>query len=444
MAQTKFKRGQTTKYLVDGLNTNFTEVYAAVGDLQEAIESAGGGSLYNLTKHDLSASDASLLSTLSGMKSGDVTVITTIVDSKQYEKSAYFYNGTTWEAMTGNVDAGQVILQEDITLAGNYTSIGNVSKGSNTGTSTLSAKGKSVVDVLKSIMTKAVAPTKYDPSVTGFSMTATVTKAGASTGTASTAPGSYEYGVTIKNPVLTAATLNPGYYTNDGGTTKQDTGIVVNSSGWTVKRDVTKVGGNVDDANIVSGGTSTAKTDEIEVVLGDTTVNGKNVVSMLKYTASASYDASTIIAKDNLGGTEGNVKIDAGAKSQTTGQFTGYRNYFYGFLPTSTAEAPITSDLIRGLTKSGKSYTAGKITVKASDVSGAKRFIFACVTGKTGITHVNLDSFSSNSPITSTYVKQDDTIPVNGANGYVGVQYQVWVYEPDKVDSTEIHTITLS
>lgn len=40
-------------------------------------------------------------------KSGDVFVVTTIVGDKEYEKSAYQYTGTAWEAMTGNVDAVQ-------------------------------------------------------------------------------------------------------------------------------------------------------------------------------------------------------------------------------------------------------------------------------------------------------------------------------------------------
>lgn len=46
-----------------------------------------------------------------------------------YAKAAYAHNGTDWEACDGNVDASKVILTQDYTLAGNYTSVGNLNKG---------------------------------------------------------------------------------------------------------------------------------------------------------------------------------------------------------------------------------------------------------------------------------------------------------------------------
>ena len=60
--------------------------------------------------------------------------------------------------MTGKVDADKVILQKDITMAGNYTQVGNLTK-EQTKTATFATKGKSVAEALTEIFSKRLQPT---------------------------------------------------------------------------------------------------------------------------------------------------------------------------------------------------------------------------------------------------------------------------------------------
>lgn len=98
----------------------------------EAVSGGLGGTVYAATKADLSASDDSVISGYFDQnkdakpKKGDVFVVTTTVDGSTYEQSAYFYDGSAWAAMTGSVDADKVILRDNITLAGGYTQVGNL------------------------------------------------------------------------------------------------------------------------------------------------------------------------------------------------------------------------------------------------------------------------------------------------------------------------------
>lgn len=102
-------------------------------DYQKKIGEAAGA-LYRGTKADLAAPDSGVIEAFFAdeeaptPKKGDVFVVTTVVDGTTYEQAAYSYTGSDWEAMTGAVDADKVILRENITMAGNYTQFGNLSK----------------------------------------------------------------------------------------------------------------------------------------------------------------------------------------------------------------------------------------------------------------------------------------------------------------------------
>lgn len=165
-------------YLVMNAATGYYDIYAKVGeevvrlddttvDLSNyatieqlnAVSGGIGGTVYAGTKEDLSASDDSVIAayfkahTDVAVKKGDVFVVTTTVGSSTYEKSAYFYDGKAWVAMTGNVDADKVILRENITLAGGYTQVGNLTKSqkfqTETQVSTAISKAVAAADHLK-------------------------------------------------------------------------------------------------------------------------------------------------------------------------------------------------------------------------------------------------------------------------------------------------------
>lgn len=413
-------------YLVKNTTTGYYDIYALVDgavellddttvsldgyvtdeELAAALEGMGGGTLYEGTKSDLSASDSSVIEAYFGdegaptPKAGDVFVVTTIVGGKEYEKSAYQYTGEAWEAMTGNVDADKVIMRENLTLAGDYDRIGNWTKDKN-GTATREVSGKSVAAILKDITSKTLQPTiTATPSINGFGLSgAAAVEAGTAVATAS----------------YLAATLNPGSYKYGP---KAGTGVV--ASNWKVER-ITDKGTtqvtSVDGASLPAGSDNNGGNG---FIIGD--AGGDNAVASLKYRVTATHGAG-VQAEDNIGGASNPaVAIAAGTKTKDSAAYTPFRNFFYG----ATAEKPtLDSAFIRSLTKSNKAYSAGVITVNVP--AGANRVVIACIAGKTGVTKV-INETALNADVTDTFSKK--TVAVEGANGYTAKEYNAWVFEP--------------
>ena len=413
-------------YLVKNTTTGYYDIYALVDgavellddttvsldgyvtdeELAAALEGMGGGTLYEGTKSDLSASDSSVIEAYFGdegaptPKAGDVFVVTTIVGGKEYEKSAYQYTGEAWEAMTGNVDADKVIMRENLTLAGDYDRIGNWTKDKN-GTATREVSGKSVAAILKDITSKTLQPTiTANPSINGFGLSgAAAVEAGTAVATAS----------------YLAATLNPGSYKYGP---KAGTGVV--ASNWKVERITDKGTTQVTSVDATSLAAGSDNNGGNGFIIGD--AGGDNAVASLKYRVTATHGAG-VQAEDNLGGASNPaVAIAAGTKTKDSAAYTPFRNFFYG----ATAEKPtLDSAFIRSLTKSNKAYAAGVITVNVP--AGANRVVIACIAGKTGVTKV-INETALNADVTDTFAKK--TVAVEGANGYTAKDYNAWVFEP--------------
>ena len=375
-------------------------------ELATALAGLGGGALYEGTKSDLSASDSSVIEayfaahTEISPKAGDVFVVTTIVGDKEYEKSAYQYTGTAWEAMTGNVDADKVIMRENLMLAGDYDRIGNWTKDKN-GTATKEVSGKSVAAILKDMTSKTLQPTiTANPSINGFGLSGA---------------GAVEAGTPVATASYLAASLNPGSYKYG-----PKTGTGVAASNWKVER-ITDGGteqvASVDAASLPAGSDNNGGNG---FIIGD--AGGANAVASLKYRVTATHGAG-VHAEDNLGGASNPaVAIAAGSKTKDSAAYTPFRNYFFG----ATAEKPaLDSAYIRGLTKSGKAYAPGIITVNVP--AGANRVVIACIAGKTGVKKV-INETALNADVTDTFTKK--TVAVEGANGYTAKDYNVWVFEP--------------
>lgn len=413
-------------YLVKNTETNHYDIYALVDgtvellddttvnldgcvtdeELATALAGLGGGALYEGTKSDLSASDSSVIEAYFAAhtditpKSGDVFIVTTIVGDKEYEKSAYQYTGEAWEAMTGNVDADKVIMRENLMLAGDYDRIGNWTKDKN-GTATKEVSGKSVAAILKDLTSKTLQPTiTANPSINGFGLSGA---------------GAVEAGTPVATASYLAATLNPGSYKYGP---KAGTGVV--ASNWKVER-ITDGGteqvASVDAASLPAGSDNNGGNG---FIIGD--AGGDNAVASLKYRVTATHGAGAQ-AEDNLGGASNPaVAIAAGSKTKDSAAYTPFRNYFFG----ATAEKPaLDSAYIRGLTKSGKAYAPGVITVNVP--AGANRVVIACIAGKTGVKKV-INETALNADVTDTFTKK--TVAVEGANGYTAKDYNVWVFEP--------------
>ena len=413
-------------YLVKNAGTNHYDIYAKIDGamellddttvslddyvteeaLAEALAGVAGGALYEGTKTDLEAADSTVIEAYFTQhsdvtpKKGDVFVVTTIVSEVTYEQSAYRYTGTDWVAMTGAVDASKVMLRDDIILAGNYSQVGNITKSAN-GTATLPAKGKSVADVLTEMLSKRLQPgTPTQPSISGFNLS------GAK---------AVEAGTSMAQASYTAGTLNKGSYQYG----PDDTGVV--ASNWAVQRITDKGTEQIASVDAASLDAGTDNNGGMGFVIGD--MGGDdNVVSSLKYKAIATHGAG-VTADDNLGDDSSPaVSITAGSKTKETSAYTPFRNVFYG---ASTTKPTLDSAAIRALTPTGKAYAAGSLTINVP--AGAQRVVIACDATKTGVTKV-INQTAMNADVTATFAKS--TVPVEGAEGYTAINYNVWVFEP--------------
>lgn len=150
---------------------------------------------------------------------GDMGVVISAIDGADGTKksyTAYVYDGSAWKAMDGNYDASNVYFGKDIT----YTvGIGTLAKPS--GSATFNAKGKSLEQVLSSLMAKEANPGKTEPAVSFTSQGGI---------------GTYEIGT--KKDLSYAVSLSAGEYTYGPAT-----GITAQS--WSVVCDgVTKTTAN--------------------------------------------------------------------------------------------------------------------------------------------------------------------------------------------------------
>lgn len=408
-------------YLVMNETTEHYDIYAKVGDEVVLLDDTTvdlsdyatleelnkiGGTVYAASKTSLETSDSSVIEAYFEansdvvLKKGDVFVVNTLVNGVNYEQSAYSYNGTDWVAMTGAVDADKVILREDITMAGSYSQVGNLTKSQN-GTATFSTKGKSVMAALTEIFSKRLQPSiTAQPSVGTFSLTGAA---------------AVEAGTQLTSVSYSTASLNAGTYTYGPATG-------VTASGWKVERITNLATTTVKEEAATALTAGSDDNDGNGFIIGD--AGGDNVVSSLKYKVTATH-GSGVTAYDNLGSESSPaIAIAAGTKDKTTSAYTCYRNYFYG----ATPEKPVLdSAYIRDLTKSGKNYAAGTITVNVP--VGCQRVAIACIGNATGVTKV-INESAMNAEVTNTFTKT--TVDVEGANGYSAKSYNVWFYEPAK------------
>jgi hypothetical protein len=326
----------------------------------------------------------------------DIFVVKTLIANDKYSHTAYVYNGTKWVAMDGNYNAENVYFDEDFTFT---TKIGTVQTLTN-GSTTKAAAGKNIKEFLASLFAAEANPSKTDPSVS-----ITLTNSGA-----------HEVG-TVLNPTYTA-TFEDGKYSYG----PEPTGATVES--WAV---TSNYGENWT--------TATGNCEELTVA-DDTNYT---------ITAKATHTAGSV-PKTNIGNdcTDSTKQIAAGTKSKTSSAITGYRSYFYGVLNTSTADAPLTSAIIREQLTNGGNYNEAKsFTLNGS--ATAKRIVVAIPSNSTrgGISEVILTS-AMNTPVTDSYAKTAKAVKVEGKDGFTAVDYDVYVYEPSKIDAGEVHDIKLA
>ena len=314
-------------------------------------------------------------------------VVVSAIDGAEGSKksyTAYVYDEGAWKAMDGNYDAGNVYFGKDIT----YTvGIGTLAKPA--GSATFNAKGKSLEQVLSSLMAKEANPSKSEPAVSFTSQGGI---------------GTYEIGT--KKNLSYAVTLSAGSYTYG-----PPTGITAQS--WSVACDgVTKTTANGTFENVVAEATA------------------KKMVATAEYGDGA-------IPVTNLGNEYPAGKIVAGSKQANSGEYKGVRYMFWG--PMADAGMALNSANIRALAHNKASGTGVLATFGAG--AGAKKVVVAVPAGRK-ITKVLMPSALS-ADVTSLFVKQGAQSQVEGANAYAATAYDVYVYQPASIDAGETYSVTI-
>lgn len=318
------------------------------------------------------------------LHNGDTAIVKRIITGDKKSYTAYVYDGT-WKAMDGNYRADNVYFDDDIT----YTvAIGTLSKPS--GSAKFNAKGKSVEQVLSSLMAQEANPSKSNPAVS-FS--------------AQDGFGTFEIG-TKKNLTYTAA-LSAGSYTYGPPTGIAAQTWEVSCTGVTEKK--------------------TTATGTFENVVAEATAK--------KITAKATYNEGSIPVT-NLGNPYPAGKIAAGSASKDSNILQGVRYMFWGPV---TDDVELNSANVRALTHNKASATGALATFGAG--TGAKKVIVA-VPSDRKITKVIMPS-ALNADVTALFVKQSATVNVEGANGYTAVPYNIYVYQPASIDAGETYTVTI-
>ena len=316
---------------------------------------------------------------------GDTAIVKRTIINDKISHTAYVYNGTNWAACDGNYRADNVYFDDDIT----YTvAIGTLAQPS--GSAKFAAKGKNVEQVLSSLMAQEANPTKSNPAVS-FS--------------AQGGFGTVEIG-TKRNLTYTAA-LSAGSYTYGPAT-----GITAQS--WEVSCT------GVADKKTTATGT-------FENIVAEATAK--------KITAKATYNEGAIPVT-NLGNQYPAGKIAAGSASKDSNVLQGVRYMFWGPM---TEDIALNSASIRAL--SHKEAAAKKTLTTFGAGAGAKKVVIACPAGY-NVTKVLMPS-AMNADATASFIKQAGTVMVEGAEGYTAVAYNVWVYQPAAIDSTETYAVTI-
>ena len=234
--------------------------------------------------------------------------------------------------------------------------------------------GTTMDELIKLLTQKSVPATYTQPGVT----------CRVSTGTAA---GSYEVGTSINT------TLQGTFTQNDAG-------------------DLSTIEILKNGSSILSQATSPITTEAQTFTLGEETVS---------FTAKATYTEGEI-KNDNLGQPSPEGHITAGSKTSSAVSFVGKRNLFYG---TGVGQAPEqTTTTIRALANK-KLAPANGTSFDVSIEAGQQFLVIAYPSNLRDMTKCFY--VDQNTDLVENFTKT--TTNVEGANGFTGTEYKVYVYQ---------------
>lgn len=351
--------------------------------IQQLIANAEDKCTY-LDVTEANETDDALLVTLTDASQGDVAIVRRPITGDKFSYTAYVYaENKTWKAMDGNYSAKNVYFDSDFT----YTKAIGAIDAPPGGSGTLSATGKNVEEFLASILAKEADPSISQP-VASVSITA--------------GNGTFEIGT--KKNVTYSASLSAGSYTYGPAT-----GVVAGT-----------ITASFD------GKTKTGATGTFENVIADGT---KELSVSIEHNEGA-------VPKTNLGNAYPAGKIAAGTKTaKASEKLIGVRHMFYGPM---TTDAELNSENIRKLNHEA----ASKKTISTFGAGAGAVKVVVAVPSNMNVTQVLMPS-AMNADATANFVKQAGTVQVEGAEGFTAAAYNVWVYKPASIDSTERYAVTI-
>lgn len=292
---------------------------------------------------------------LSIYSDGDViVVVTTDVNGTEF-RTAYYVaiEGAekVLKAMDGNYSVENVYFTDDITLAGNYTQVGNITK-TQTGTATLEVAGKNVKEAFMSIFTKRLQPTKTESS--------------AKYSTAPDTTDKYEeIGTSVNASVTYALGVNAGSYTYGPatGATAVEAPQGTTDAGKTYKTMYKHMVNGVNSDYVTDNNQSGTITYSFVLDTAD--------VSAYAISSAKVYISEGAVAKDNLGSDSNPVvKTTAGWKDAGTKtlKYKPYIPAYYGFkyVGQTIVPADVTDAQIRAFGSSVTKADAYKKTKPTS------------------------------------------------------------------------------
>lgn len=330
------------------------------------------------------------LATIATPSQGDMAIVeqkfgaVATADGTRTSRTAYSYDGKKWCAMDGNYNAKNVYFDDDFTYTNAIGAIGAPEGGSGK----LAASGMSVEAFMASILSKEVNPETAQPAA---SVTVTI-------------PGGSTFEVGTHKNVSYKASLSAGSYTY-GPATGVVAGTITASFDGQIKTGAT---GTFD--NVVADGTK-------------------------RLSVSITHNEGAV-PKTNLGNPYADGKIAAGTKEATATQtLVGVRHMFYGPM---TTDAELNSENIRKLRHS--EAKAGTISTFGAGAGAVK--VVVAVPASMNVTKVLMPS-AMNADATASFVKQAGSVQVEGAEGFTAAAYNVWVYKPASIDSSETYDVTI-
>lgn len=333
---------------------------------------------------------------------GDIAIVKETITGDKVAYTAYVYNGSAWAAMDGNYSAENVYFNEDLT----YTANIGVKTVPASGSGTITAAGKNLEEVMKSILAERKNPTTTMPTVS----------------LGSSNIGAKEVGTNIE--IKYEFTTDPGSYSYDDSTGVEFSNYRVTFNGET------KSGKSGTFSSVqVTDNTSLSISGTVQSSAGN--VPHDNLGD--EYTAGQIQKNTANKTFENNVASETPVSVSKGTLSGYRAWFCGYKN---GDNAIKNAEGVadatlITGDQIRNLGNSAngnwKSATASKSG--SIDVNQMQQMFFAAPAGK-GFKPAVADS-KTTAPQT---VLGPITVYVKGANNYMteaeaangGMAYDVW------------------